>query len=222
VTATSPSLRLERHLLRAGATCVAGIDEVGRGALSGPVSVGVVVVDARRRALAGVRDSKLLQPSVREDLAPRIRAWAVCHAVGHAGPGEIDAIGIIAALRLAAMRALGSLSTPPDAVILDGRHDWLTPPAQASLLDGDLPHELVSDSCPPVTTQVKADLTCTSVAAASILAKVERDALMAGLHEQDPRYGWRENKGYASPDHVDALRRWGPSDHHRRSWDLPG
>lgn len=216
--ATSASLRLERQFLRTGATVVCGVDEVGRGALSGPVSVGVVAIDATvTRSLAGVRDSKLLTPRAREELVPRIRRWAVASAVGHASAAEIDEVGIIAALRRAGRRALAALPVSPDRVLLDGSHDWLTPPAQGSLLEDDADGWPV----PTVTTRVKADLTCASVAAASVLAKVERDAIMAGLAAGHPHYGWSHNKGYASPDHIDALRRHGPCDEHRRSWRLP-
>jgi ribonuclease HII len=122
-----PSLRLERQFLREGRTLVAGMDEVGRGSLAGPVSVGVLVVDAQTRtAPTGLRDSKLLSPAVREVLAPKVARWAVASAVGHAEPDEIDAIGIIAALRLAGRRALAQLPVLPDLVILDGNHDWLS------------------------------------------------------------------------------------------------
>src|SRR5450755_4616226 len=124
-----PTLREERRLLREGHLLVAGMDEVGRGALAGPVSVGVVVIDARVRAApAGVRDSKLLTPSAREALVPKLRRWAVAYAVGHAEPAEIDQYGIIAALRLAGRRALASLPQLPGCVLLDGSHDWLSPP----------------------------------------------------------------------------------------------
>jgi ribonuclease HII len=221
------SLRQERALLRDGARLVCGMDEVGRGALSGPVSVGAVLVDASVRALPGVRDSKLLSPAARESLVPRIRRWSLGWAVGHAEASEIDEVGIIAALRRAGLRALRQLPTRPDVVLLDGSHDWLTPPAHGSLLDGDLlDGELLdpgpADSPPPVTTRVKADLTCTSVAAASVLAKVERDRLMAERHGRHPEYGWAANKGYASPDHLAALTELGPCREHRRSWRLPG
>lgn len=213
----SVSLRAERELLAGGATLVCGVDEVGRGALGGPVSVGMVVIDAGvRRSLPGVRDSKLLTPRARAELVPRIRRWAVAYAVGHASAAEIDALGIIAALRLAGMRALAALPVEPDAVLLDGRHDWLTPPPQDSLFDAP-----ADAAVPAVTMRVKADLTCASVAAASVLAKVERDAIMAELGERHPRYGWAGNKGYASPDHVAALQDHGPCDEHRRSWRLP-
>lgn len=223
----SVSLRVERQLLRSGATLVCGVDEVGRGALSGPVSVGVVLVDAGvRRSLPGVRDSKLLSPQAREELVPRIRRWAVGWAVGHASAQEIDEVGIIAALRRAGLRALATLPHRPDAILLDGKHDWLTPPAQASLFPeddgGDPPMAEVAASLPPVTMKVKADLTCASVAAASVLAKTERDALMAELAHRHPGYGWAHNKGYASPDHLEALARWGACPEHRRSWNLPG
>lgn len=214
----APTLRIERELLRAGATTVAGMDEVGRGALCGPVSVGVVVVDLSVPALPGVRDSKLLSPSARVDLVPRIRSWCVASSVGHAQAWEVDERGITGALRLAGLRALDGLGVVPDVVLLDGSHDWLSGPGQASLLDPDDE----PGPTPSVVTRVKGDLTCTSVAAASVLAKTERDAIMIGLHEQFPDYGWADNKGYASPDHVAALSAHGVTPMHRRSWRLPG
>jgi ribonuclease HII len=211
------SLRTEREMLRSGATLLCGVDEVGRGALSGPVTVGMVLVDeSMRRTLPGVRDSKLLTPRARRELVPRIRRWAVGYAVGHASAEEIDDVGIIAALRRAGMRALARLPERPDAILLDGSHDWLTPPAQDSLF-ADSPF----DPVPPVTMKVKADLTCASVAAASVLAKTDRDALMVALATEHPQYGWVDNKGYASPEHMDALRALGPCEQHRRSWRLP-
>lgn len=216
-----PTLRLERSLLRERCAVLACADEVGRGALSGPVSVGVVAVTAATRtAPQGVRDSKLLSPEARERLAPRVRRWASTHGagwgVGHASPEEIDAVGILAAMRLAAGRALADLDPEPDLVLLDGNHDYLTAPGQSSLFDAPGP------LFPPVVTAVKADLRCAAVAAASILAKTSRDALMVRLAEEHPQYGWHDNKGYASPAHVAALREHGPTDHHRRSWSLPG
>lgn len=213
----SVTLRVERQLLSEGATLVCGVDEVGRGALGGPVSVGMVVVDASvRRALPGVRDSKLLTPRARTELVPGIRRWAVAYSVGHASAAEIDEVGIIAALRRAGLRALAALPVEPDAILLDGKHDWLTPPRQDSLFE-----DPVGSDLPPVTMRIKADLTCASVAAASVLAKVERDALMVELGERHPRYGWAGNKGYASPDHLTALADHGPCVEHRRSWRLP-
>lgn len=213
----APTLRLERELLRSGVGALACIDEAGRGALCGPVSVGVVVVtESTKPAPKGVRDSKLLTQERREELAPLIRSWASAHAVGMASAAEIDSLGIIAALRLAGQRALAALSLVPDCVLLDGNHDYLTPSDQASLFE-----ELPLTDLPPVLTRVKADLRCAGVAAASILAKTARDTLMLGLAADYPDYGWPDNKGYAAPDHLEALRRLGPTPHHRVSWSLP-
>jgi len=209
------------------------MDEVGRGALAGPVSVGVVVVDAATRsAPQGVRDSKLLSPAAREALVPRLRRWAVAFAVGHAGPDEIDGIGIIPALRLAGQRALRQLPCSPGCVLLDGAHDWLTErsepvpgpehPGQEELFATDGLAVRTRASRPVVRTMVKADLRCAAVAAASVLAKVERDALMVELAGRHPGYGWELNKGYAAPGHVEGLRLLGASPQHRRSWRLPG
>jgi ribonuclease HII len=214
-----PGLRVEKSLLRGGHALLGACDEVGRGALGGPVTVGMVLVDASvQRPLAGVRDSKLLTPHARVALVPRIRRWVVGHAVGHASAEEIDEHGIIAALRMAGLRALAQLPARPDVVLLDGNHDWLSRPRQASLFD-DTP--LAEPEPPPVRTMIKADLRCSSVAAASVLAKTERDAIMVRLAADHPGYGWDENKGYSTAAHVDALRRLGPSVHHRQSWRLP-
>ena len=221
----SPTLRQERSLLTGGARLVAGMDEVGRGSLAGPVSVGVVVVDAATRtAPQGLTDSKLLTPSARTALVPQVQRWSVAWAVGHAGPAEIDAHGIVAALRLAGRRALAQVRRTcgdVDVVLLDGSHDWL------SRGDVDLFEATASDPAlgphvpdPAVRTLVKADLQCSSVAAASVLAKVERDGLLVRLARQYPMYAWDQNKGYSAPAHLDALRRHGASPQHRRSWNL--
>ncbi len=218
----APTRHLEKELLASGHRLVAGMDEVGRGALAGPVSVGVCVVDeSTGRLPRGLRDSKLLAPAAREALCDPIRRWSVASAVGHAGPEEIDSLGIIAALRLAGTRALATLAAQgvvPDIVVLDGVHDWLTPPADlfTQLDDGfGLP-------TPPVRTQVKGDLRCAVIAGASVLAKCERDAMMRELATAHPAYGWTANKGYSAPDHLAARRALGPSPRHRRSWRLPG
>lgn len=221
-----PTLRVERRLLRAGAQLLACGDEVGRGALCGPVTVGVVVVtDRTRTAPQGVRDSKLLSAAARERLVPAIRRWAAAWAVGHASPAEIDRFGIIGGLRLAGRRALADLPVTPDLVLLDGNHDYLSEPAQSMLFPDETADVAIADllpPVPPVVTQIKADLRCAGVAAASILAKTARDAIMADLARDQPEYGWARNKGYAAADHIAALSRLGPSPHHRVSWRLPG
>ena len=218
-----PSLRVERALQRDGHRVLAGMDEVGRGALAGPVSVGVVVIDEMcRSAPPGVKDSKLLTPLARGRMVRPIQRWARAYAVGHSSPAEIDEIGIMGGLRLAGMRALATVAAAgivPDLVILDGNHDWLTPPDEIGLLA--FAHE-GAPTVPPVTTMIKADLKCSSVAAASVLAKVERDAMMVALDGDHSVYGWAVNKGYAAPEHMLALEAHGPCVQHRRSWRLPG
>jgi len=219
----APTLDYERRFKASGARLLAGIDEVGRGALAGPVSVGIAVIDLQQqKLLADVRDSKLLKVSERERLEPLVRAWSVASAVGHASAAEIDALGIIAALRLAGNRAWAAVlaaGVTPEVVLLDGSHNWLTTPAQASLFD-EGPAEPGCDA--PVHTLIKADMQCLSVAAASVLAKVERDRQMAALHEEFPAFGWNENKGYGTAAHKDALRTAGPTPYHRVSWQLLG
>lgn len=220
----SPTLRQERALLTNGARLVAGMDEVGRGALAGPVSVGVVVVDAATRtAPQGLTDSKLLTPAAREAMVPQLQRWGVAWAVGHAGPAEIDAHGIVAALRLAGRRALAQVRRTcgdVDVVLLDGSHDWLSR-GDVDLFEAAALDPMGPDAPEPgVRTLVKADLQCSSVAAASVLAKVERDGLLVRLARQYPAFAWDQNKGYSAPAHLDALRRHGPTPQHRRSWNL--
>jgi ribonuclease HII len=221
-TSCKPSLRVERALQREGHRLLAGMDEVGRGALAGPVSVGVVVIDTEcRSAPVGVKDSKLLSHPMRERMVPKIQRWASAHAVGHASPAEIDQFGIMVALRFAGTRALAALPVIPDLVILDGNYDWLTNPESVGLL-GLLEDGVGPAPCIPVRTMIKADMFCSSVAAASVLAKVERDAMMVALALEVPEYAWELNKGYSAPEHFVALQLHGPSVHHRRSWRLPG
>ncbi|HET8971282.1 MAG TPA: ribonuclease HII, partial [Candidatus Nanopelagicales bacterium] len=199
---------------------LAAMDEVGRGSLVGPVSVGVVVVDAATRtAPAGLRDSKLLTPAHRTRLAPRLARWAPAWAVGHASAAEIDRVGILRALRTAGERALAQLPEPPDHVLLDGSYDWLSRPPPA-LFELDELDEPPAAGSLPVTLRIKADQTCAAVAAASVLAKTTRDAAMVRLAGRHPAYGWDVNKGYASPDHRRALLAHGSCEHHRRSWNL--
>ena len=215
MTRRAPTLRVERSFLAEGVAAVAGSDEVGRGSLGGPVSAGIVVIDENtRRIPSGLRDSKLLTPAAREALVPKIERWAVACAVGHASAAEIDAMGILAALRLAGDRALAVLGCEPSVIVLDGNYDWFCRPPRAD----QSPREAAPEQ---VVLRVKADLTCASVAAASVIAKVTRDALMRELARSYPDYGWDLNKGYATPDHVAALRACGPCVEHRRSWKLP-
>lgn len=209
-----PTLDWERDLLRRGATTVAGIDEVGRGALAGPVSVGVVTVDIDTSEVpAGLADSKLISAPVRESLVPRIQEWCTGHAVGHASAAEVDALGILGALRQAALRGLAALPIAPDIVILDGSHNWL---AQAD----DLFCLEPAPVGPIVHVRVKADQQCASVAAASVLAKVERDRRLVALDAEFPGYGFAQHKGYGSESHREAIRALGACVQHRHSWRL--
>lgn len=211
-----PTLELERELFASGVRLLASIDEVGRGAIAGPVTVGVVAVTADCGVPpSGIRDSKLLSPARRVALVEPIIAWVSAHAVASATSGEVDELGIVGALRLAGVRALTKLEATgvtPDLVLLDGSHDWLT---SDSLFDDPAGYQ-----APPVRTQVKGDLTCASVAAASVLAKVDRDAQMQELDLRFPAYGWSRNKGYGAPGHQEAIRAHGVTEFHRVSWNI--
>lgn len=212
MTVVAPRLTVERRLLREHDLVIA-LDEVGRGALAGPVAVGAAVLDARcarRRVPEGLRDSKLVTELRRPELAQRAAGWVVASSVGSATPGEIDEVGIIRALGLAAVRAIQALDgvdpfAAETVVILDGNHDYVSPVAGPGL---------------NVRTIVKADRDCASAAAASVIAKVSRDSYMAELHDETPMYEWARNKGYASPLHRAAIREHGLSRHHRASWAI--
>jgi ribonuclease HII len=198
---------IERALALAGARCVAGVDEVGRGAWAGPVTVCAVVVPADLGPPpAGLTDSKLLSGARREAIADELLGWVRAYAIGEATHEEIDAAGMTVALRRAAVRALSALPQRPDAVLLDGAHDYIGRPW-------------------PVRCEVKADLRSVSVAAASVIAKVHRDRYMASLADVDPGFAFAENAGYPAPSHQQALASLGPTPHHRMSWsyldDLP-
>lgn len=220
----SPTLEVERSYLSEGYRFIAGMDEVGRGALAGPVTVGCVMIDAAASPhLPQVKDSKLLTSSVRESLVAKIQAWCSAFAVGHASAQEVDALGVTGALRLAGQRAWWDAAEKvrADVVILDGSHDWLSTPREATLMD----EYLLGEEAPagldvPVHARVKADMTCLSVAAASVLAKVARDALMVELDRAEPWFGWRGNKGYGTVGHRAAIAERGPSEHHRKTWNL--
>jgi ribonuclease HII len=212
-----PRLTDERRLWREGHGLVAGVDEVGRGAWAGPLSVGVAVMEAgRRRVPAGLRDSKQLAEEVREAIFERVGAWCAGWSVGHVGPEECDALGMTEALRVATRRAFATLpaSLRPDAVVLDGKFDYVSPPSEPTLFD-ELP---AGPWRPVVRTIVKADARCASVAAASVLAKVTRDRMMRELADSFPPFEFDRNKGYPSPAHKRALCGYGLTAIHRRSW----
>lgn len=207
-----PHSQLERSLLEEGFRVVAGLDEVGRGAWAGPVSVGVVVFPRDRRAPRGLGDSKLLTEEQREELFPRVIRWCDGWAVGHVGAGECDRLGMTAALRLAARRALCGLAWPADVVVMDGAFDYVSEPSP-----DDRPVPL-SPGMPHVRTVVKGDAACASIAAASIVAKVTRDRLMRSFSASFPAYDFDLNKGYPSPVHKTALAGFGLTSLHRRTW----
>lgn len=204
-----PTLRVERAMHRDGVKYVIGCDEVGRGAIAGPVAVGFSVVGVGvRKHPDGLRDSKMLAEKRREELAPLAQAWSLHAAVGLASAAEVDSIGIMAALGLAGRRALTQLHEAgalihESVVLLDGSYDWLSPALSKP---------------PRVQLRVKADRDCASVAAASVIAKVHRDRLMIEADGSYPGYGWRGNKGYASSEHMTAIETLGPSDLHRHTW----
>lgn len=187
---------------------VIGIDEVGRGALAGPVVVAAVVTSrAAGEPPPGLRDSKLLSAARREALAPLCASWATAWAIGEATPAEIDAQGIVWALQSAASRALAEIAQRLDlrggVILLDGTHNWISDQHANDL---------------PVLTRAKADRDCTVVAAASVIAKVQRDRDMVRAHQHAPGYHWAGNKGYGSPSHLAAIAQHGPHPMHRRTW----
>ena len=197
IKASSPSLSFERELWDAGADVVVGVDEVGRGAWAGPLSVGAAVLPRDRRVYK-VRDSKMLTEPEREQLFDRIAGWCRAWAVGHASQVECDTLGMSAAQKLAARRAIEGLGLAPDHVLIDGNWDFVG----------------------MGTTQriVKGDAKCLSIAAASILAKVTRDRIMRAEAEHFPGFDFDLNKGYPCPRHKMALQAWGPTSIHRRTW----
>jgi len=202
---TDPTLEIERGLLAAGNGIVVGVDEVGRGAIAGPVVVGVAVLSVDS---AGLRDSKLISASKRENLMEPIDDWVQGIAAGEASAAEIDEFGIIAALGRAAERAFATLAIAGQdltgsSVILDGSHNWLATSLVPSM---------------DIRVRPKADRDCAVVAAASVWAKVYRDRLMIDAAGEADLFGWASNKGYGSAGHFDAIRRHGATDFHRRTW----
>lgn len=195
-----PSFKHEKALIEQGLLLIAGVDEVGRGPLAGPVVAGAVMLkpeDVRARWWRPIRDSKMLTAEHREELTAVIRRKAVCVGIGACEHHEIDQIGIVAATRKAMALALAQFSCRPEYLLIDGRErvdGW----PQKSIIDGDA---LV-----------------VSIAAASIVAKVHRDALMRSLDEEYPGWGFGKHKGYYTPQHIEALQRLGPSPIHRMSF----
>ncbi|HVM03915.1 MAG TPA: ribonuclease HII [Acidimicrobiales bacterium] len=195
----APTLARERALWADGHDVVVGVDEVGRGAWAGPISVGAAVAPTDRRVYK-VRDSKMLTEPEREHLYDRVASWCRAWAVGHASQEECDRLGMSEAQRLAARRALAGLGVRPTHVLVDGRWDFV-------------------GLGPSATTRiVKGDATCLSISAAALLAKVTRDRLMRGEAPHFPGYDFDLNKGYPCPRHKAALKAWGPTAIHRRTW----
>jgi ribonuclease HII len=192
-----PGLSVERALWGEGHDIVVGVDEVGRGAWAGPLTIGAAVVPRDRR-IYKIRDSKMLTEREREAMFDRVAGWCDVWAVGHADPVECDELGMSEAQRLAASRALGALGIAPDRVLIDGNWDFVGR----------------GNSC----TIVGGDATSLSIAAASILAKVTRDRIMRAHDDEFPWYHFGANKGYPGPRHKAALQFFGPSSIHRRSW----
>ena len=186
---------IERELRREGAQLIAGVDEVGRGPLAGPVVACAIVMPPARRAIGGVDDSKALKAQERERLAILIRAQAIAISLGAASVREIAALNIYQATVLAMRRALLRLAVTPDAVLIDGK----------PIRTLEIAHRAV----------VRGDSRCYSVACASIIAKVTRDRLMASLSVRYPVYGWAQNSGYGTSSHLAGLRSAGLTAHHR-------
>ena len=198
-----PDLRHERRLVRRGLGPIAGLDEVGRGALAGPIYAAAVILPVERRglahALSHVRDSKMLTPRQRRNCAAEIRRLAVDWALGEAACDEVDRWGPLQATRLAMRRAF-------DALTVQSRH---------VLIDHLRLPELPCDQTP----LTHGDALVLTIAAASVLAKVARDQAMEGLARIYPTYGFSRHKGYGTASHLQALRRWGPCPIHRRSFE---
>jgi ribonuclease HII len=197
-----PSLAYEELLWRLGYCRVAGVDEVGRGALAGPLVAAAVILPPTPRIadqLAGVRDSKLLSPQARRALDQRIRAVALSVGLAVVPAALVDAAGLAAAGRLALCRAVAALDCAPDFVLVDGFR----------LLGSTIPHLAL----------VRGDARCLSVAAASVVAKVARDRWMCALHARYPHYGFDRHKGYGTLIHRAALAALGPCPEHRRTYE---
>lgn len=193
-----PDFEMELALIAQGNARIAGVDEVGRGPLAGPVTAAAVVLDPTNIP-EGLNDSKKLTKRARERLYDQILAVADV-SIAHASVEEIDQINILRASHLAMMRAVEGLTVPPDYVLVDGNM---------------IPRELAL----PATAVIKGDGRSQSIAAASIMAKICRDCVMLSLAQQHPGYGWETNMGYGSKRHISAIQNFGVTPHHRRSFN---
>lgn len=211
-------LAYERPLLARGEVVV-GIDEVGRGALAGPLTVGAVVVVNVTAPPAGLKDSKLLTPAKRDALEGPLRSWAADWSLGSVSALEIDEWGLRLALAVAATRALDGLRRTPTHALIDGSFNLLSAPLDVGF--GATRPPALSYARIPCTTIVKGDRVSASIAAAAVLAKVSRDRVMVELGRVRPEFGWSGNKGYGALEHMKALRDHGPCEQHRRTWKLP-
>ncbi len=194
---TQPDWRWEKRAASAGFRCIAGVDEVGRGCLAGPVVAAAVVLD-QDADFQGLRDSKMLTPKARERWAHRLQQEVRAWSVGKADAGEVDRLNVLEATCLAMQRAVRALSERPDLLLVDA----------IELPSLDLPQGSL----------VRGDERVMSIAAASVIAKVHRDHFMSGMDASFPRYGFLRNKGYGTLEHRRAVRRWGPCELHRRSF----
>ena len=211
-----PTMAVAEQWFAGGHHLVAGMDEVGRGSLAGPVTVGIAMVTFDCGPFPeGLADSKFLSDKQRLGLQEPVKAWLSGWAVGEASNAEIDRVGIIKALRLAGQRAVAALPKVPDVILLDGNHDYLSDPDEETLWNPER-------STPTVQTHVKGDANIAVISAASVLAKEHRDSWMTTQAVLHPAYGWEANAGYSSPTHIDGLKAHGASALHRTSFRLPG
>lgn len=213
---TYPTLLTETRLFERGYRYIIGVDEVGRGAVAGPVAVGVTLLDCNNKDLSSwpdkLQDSKLMSEKSRSEIFPKLESWLTGFAVDFGSSDEVDNQGITESMRRAFSKAFSTLTKGADlrkslasegaVILLDGSSNWIAD--RSSGLE--------------VVMQTKADRDCVSVAAAAVVAKVTRDQLMSSLHENYPEYGFESNKGYASAGHISALRTLGPSPIHRLTW----
>lgn len=197
----TPTLNIEQKLWNLGYNYIAGLDEVGRGSFAGPVVVGAVVFSKGVSLPCGIADSKLLKPRERERLAEKIKAEALAWAVAEIGVAKINKIGIGKATQMAFRKSIKSLNRPPDYILIDAFYiKHLDRKRQKAVKEGDT--------------------ICASISAASIIAKAYRDKLMKKLHRKYPNYGFARHKGYGTKAHQEAIKKFGLTEIHRKSFNL--